>query len=395
MSSSPSGMGAARRAAYVQTLQDARAIRSTAVARAFARVDRRCFVDTIWVVDETGRRHARRLSAEPEDVAQELVYADTVFFTCVDASGWPLSSSTRPSLMARMLERLELEPRMKVLEIGTGTGYNAALIAEIIGAGELVTTVDVHPEVIDQTRLALLRAGYGAIDVSCRDGAEGCPQRAPFDRIVSTVCCSDVSPRWAEQLSAGGLMLIPLQHGGPNMAWLMRLSSTGEGLVGRVAAPCRFMSMQGVMSSEHPWMPEVRRSGLPTARRGPGLTDDADLEDFYYFLGLEDARTCRLVEGGAGLWDHGRGFAFSTLDEEMRPITLQYGDDTLRDELLRQFERWSEELGRPRAADFESELRPVSSPTRAPALRKEGDAWVIERQFFEQRVRLRPYGRAG
>lgn len=382
--------------AYVQRLQAADAIRSPAVARAFGRVPRHRLLDEIWLVDEAGERHRQEVPPAPDRAMLELIYDDTVFFTCVDARGVPLSSSTRPSLMARMLERLELRPGLRVLEIGTGTGYNAALISELVADTGVVATMDIHPEVIAQTSRALARAGYGTIDVRCRDGFEGCPERAPFDRVVATVCCTDVSPRWLEQLAADGIMLIPLQHGGPNTAPLLRLTRAGEALVGRVVAPCRFMSMHGALASVHPWAGEVVRAALPPAQRRPALpelphraTGDgrADLEDFHYFLGLEDPRTCRLHKRGVGLWDEGRGFVFSTLDED-QPVTLLYGDEGLYREYRQRFDRWSDELCRPRAADFESELRPSEPAGHRPALRRDGEAWVIERQFFAQRVTL-------
>jgi protein-L-isoaspartate(D-aspartate) O-methyltransferase len=113
-----------------------------------------------------------------------------------------------------MLELLDLAPGMKVLEIGTGTGYNAALVTEIVGDQGLVVTVDVAEDVVDQTRRLLDRAGYPGIHVLVRDGFDGAPEDAPFDRIVVTVGCSDLSPRWAEQLADGGFMLVPLEHAG-------------------------------------------------------------------------------------------------------------------------------------------------------------------------------------
>jgi len=299
--------------------------------------------------------------------------------------------------MARMLELLGLRQGMSVLEIGTGTGYNAALMSDVVGEAGMVATVDIHPKVIAQTSQALADAGYGAIDVRCCDGFEGCPERAPFDRIIATVCCSDISPRWLPQLAADGIMLVPLQHGGPNTAPLMHLSRDRDVLVGSVVAPCRFMTMHGTMSGDHPWAGEVVRASLPEAQRRPALpelphrpTGDgrADLEDFHYFLGLEDPRTCRLHKRGVGLWEEHRGFVFSTYDEDLQPFMLVYGDEALYREYLQSFSRWSDTLGRPRAGDFESEFRRFEGDGRRASLRREGDAWVIERQFFTQWIRL-------
>lgn len=118
----------------------------------------------------------------------------------------PASSTTQPSLVADMLELLELTRGVRVLEVGAGTGYNAALLAELVGDQRLVITVDVAEDVMAQTRRLLAGAGYPGITVLCRDGFDGVPERAPFDRIVATVGCADISPHWAEQLASENLL---------------------------------------------------------------------------------------------------------------------------------------------------------------------------------------------
>jgi SAM-dependent methyltransferase len=98
-----------------------------------------------------------------------------------------LKAAGAASLVATMLELLGLAEGMTVLEIGAGTGYNAALMAEIVGGQHLVVTVGVRDDVVAQTRRLLAGAGYPGIRVLLRDGFEGVPERAPFDRIVATV----------------------------------------------------------------------------------------------------------------------------------------------------------------------------------------------------------------
>ena len=112
-----------------------------------------------------------------------------------------------------MLSEMGLRHGSRVMEIGTGSGYNAALIAELVGEPALVTTVDIDPTLTAEAIPRLDRLGYGRITVSCGDGADGVPERAPFDRVVATVGCVDISPAWVDQLADGGRLLAPLEHG--------------------------------------------------------------------------------------------------------------------------------------------------------------------------------------
>lgn len=112
---------------------------------------------------------------DPEDPtprALEIIYSDHALVTKV-LEGGPASSTSQPTFIAQMLELLELGPGMNVLEIGAGTGYNAALMAEIVGHPGLVVTIDVFEDVVEQARRRLSRNGYERIRVLRRDGFEG------------------------------------------------------------------------------------------------------------------------------------------------------------------------------------------------------------------------------
>jgi protein-L-isoaspartate(D-aspartate) O-methyltransferase len=118
------------------------------------------------------------------------------------------SSASRPDIVALMLEAGRVEPGMRVLEIGTGTGYTAALLAHRIGARN-VTTIEVDPQLAAGARTVLDRTGYGEVTVITGDGAQGCPDRAPFDRVLSTVAAAQVPYSWVVQTRPGGLVVTP------------------------------------------------------------------------------------------------------------------------------------------------------------------------------------------
>ena len=101
------------------------------------------------------------------DVGISDVYTDRAFPT-KHAGGKPISSSSQPAIMAIMLEQLALEPRQRVLEIGAGTGYNAALIARIVGQGGHVVTIDIDEDLVMLARKHLAAAGFDRVDVRVR-----------------------------------------------------------------------------------------------------------------------------------------------------------------------------------------------------------------------------------
>ncbi len=186
--------GSARlRRELVEQLDARGCLSDPAIRRAFVVVPRECFLSD--VVKRDGLRR---------------VYRDEAIVTRFDARGVPASSSSQPSLMASMLERLQLRPGHRVLEIGTGTGYNAALLARIVGAGGRVTSVELDPATARDARRALAQVGAAARVVRA-DGRSGWPRGAPYDRIVVTAAAANVQRAWYDQLRDGGLLELPLE----------------------------------------------------------------------------------------------------------------------------------------------------------------------------------------
>jgi methyltransferase of ATP-grasp peptide maturase system len=142
----------------------------------------------------------------------------------------PCSSSSAPSLMVRMLEALDIRDGNRVLEIGTGTGYNAALMSHRLGE-ENVFSVDIDAELVDSARMRLAALGYRPT-LAAADGVAGLPQHAPYDRIIATCAVSRVPWSWAEQISEGGLLLVDVKPGA-SVGNLVLLRREADGLEGR------------------------------------------------------------------------------------------------------------------------------------------------------------------
>ena len=140
----------------------------------------------------------------------EEIYSDRAISAKQDPEGRWISSSSQPAIMAIMLEQLGLEPGHKVLEIGTGPGYNAALMAHIVGDSDQVLTVEIEPDLARAAREHLTSAGFDRVQVISADGGYGAPDAAPFDRIILTVGAPDIAPAWWNQLKPGGRLVLPL-----------------------------------------------------------------------------------------------------------------------------------------------------------------------------------------
>ncbi|MGH3812203.1 MAG: methyltransferase domain-containing protein, partial [Pseudonocardiaceae bacterium] len=118
------------------------------------------------------------------------------------------SSASMPQVVARMLTHLDVHGGQRVLEIGTGTGWNAALLAHRLGA-ERVTSIEVDPRVATHARTALRDTGFGKVTVVTGDGALGYPPHAPYDRLIATVACTRLPYPWVAQTRPGGRIVAP------------------------------------------------------------------------------------------------------------------------------------------------------------------------------------------
>src|SRR5579883_2606699 len=173
------------------------------VRRAFLAIERHRFVPRYYI--QQGRRWIAR-DAGPE------VYENRFFFTRLDERGVPNSSSSQPSLMAPMLEALSLSPGQRVLEIGTGTGYNAALLGEMVGETGRVVTVDIAPDLVKSAAARLREMPW--VETVVADGLSGYAPRAPYDRIIATGGAATIPRAWLEQLTTGGFLVGSLRRSG-------------------------------------------------------------------------------------------------------------------------------------------------------------------------------------
>ena len=220
---------------------------SPALSAAFRATPRHRFLPRVFIFQ---RRHNRWREVRTEQLTPEdirLVYSDRALITRLGSAARgttpvPISSSSQPSLMAQMLEDLKLGPDLSVLEIGAGTGYNAALLAHVVGPA-LVTSVDVDQQVLALAGDNLRAFPERAVRLAHADGRCGFTESAPYDRIMVTAATHDLEPAWLEQLADRGLLLAPLTLA-PGLSYVVRGTVAAGIFHGRLTRAAYFMPLR-------------------------------------------------------------------------------------------------------------------------------------------------------
>jgi protein-L-isoaspartate(D-aspartate) O-methyltransferase len=156
---------------------------------------------------------------------------------------------SQPYIVALMTELLDVKPWHKVLEIGTGSGYQAAILAEL---GTEVYSVEIVPELAERARRDLEATGYGKVNVRHGDGYQGWPSEAPFDRIIITAAPPVIPDALVEQLARGGRLVAP-EGGSPQNQQLVIVDKRQDGRVNRrTSIPVMFVPMVPKQESAAP-----------------------------------------------------------------------------------------------------------------------------------------------
>ena len=203
----------AQRAAMVQEQLRPRDIKSPRVLDAMSRVPRHLFV--------TEAQRAAAYGDHPLPIG----YEQTI---------------SQPYIVAFMTQALDVRPTDKVLEIGTGSGYQAAVLGELAGQ---VYTIEIVTPLAERSRALLASLGYRNVHVRAGNGYLGWPEQAPFDRIMVTAAPDEVPPALIAQLKVGGIMAIPVAGG--VFQELRILRKTARGLETITTLPVRFVPMTG------------------------------------------------------------------------------------------------------------------------------------------------------
>ena len=368
----------------VESLVNRGAIQSQEARQAFQKVPRHLFVPGV-------------------DVA--TAYADQPVFIRWDAET-PISSSTQPRMMAIMIEQLGLEPGSRVLEIGAGTGYNAAILDHIVGESGSVISVDIDQDIVDEAAGNLSNTGYGNVKCICGDGFEGFPSGQPYDRIMVTVGAYDISPHWVDQLKDGGIMVVPLWFKGFSLSVALQ-KSDGE-LRSLSTALCTFIPIRGIWQRTEGYFPIGDPTSVPleltigldwddqSCRRDIDqlFSQDVSLREIgrslegqfhthnissglYMFLTV-NPNVFMLYSSSQNNLFRGSGYGLVNLDSMSAAVlsdrhperVVIYGNDVAYSQMIELLDRW-DQLGHPSIHDLQ-----ISALLGTPKFVPEGH-WII------------------
>ena len=195
-----------------------------------------------------GVRDTRVLEAM-QDVPRHLFVPEDLRSRAYEDRALPIADSqtiSQPYIVAIMTELLASEPQHRVLEIGTGSGYQTAILSRLSGR---VFSIERHPGLADAARRLLTTLGITNVDVHVGDGTEGLPAEAPFDRILVTAGAPSIPHALREQLADGGRLVIPVGPSG--FQHLTIVDRTGQGYAEQEHDACVFVPLIG----RHGWKP--------------------------------------------------------------------------------------------------------------------------------------------
>ena len=377
----------ALRAEMVQQLQRHERISAPDVTRAFAEVPRHLFLP---------------------DVSLTRAYADEAVVTKWSATHLPLSSASQPSMIALMLEQLAVQPGMRVLEVGAGTGYNAALLAHLAGPDGHVTTIDIDVDIVATAQAHLASAGWGPerVTVVCGDGAEGWTANAPYDRIILTVGAWDVAPAWFAQLVDGGRLVLPLALHTTQIS--VALDRAGDVLRSTSLRSCGFIRLRGAFTGPEmhltlsvapnvtllaePPMAEAEHVAalLNTPPRILPLTT-SQIEGVRHTLALTEPHTVTLLatpphsllgQTATGiLTPEGDSACFLGIDSHGAQRRVEYGAATAGLAMERAMTQWLD-LGEPTLDEWQLQCLPISDAKEQPDVGQNGHFWLAKTHWL-------------
>jgi protein-L-isoaspartate(D-aspartate) O-methyltransferase len=336
---------------------------------------------------------------QPNPETLKKIYVDTPLVILAKENK-VISTSSQPLVMSLMLRDLKIKPGNKVFEIGTGSGYNAALMAVLSGDSKNIISSEFNKEVVELAINNLKRAGYENIEVIAGDGGVGYSKRAPYDNIIAT--CGAPNIPWTNQLSENGTIAMPLVTRGIETLCSLTKQSDGT-LKGHLSLFVRFLHLEGVYSDKQHFSKNIASLQRIVETRAEKNNDASkELEEilvldngedkalslqkskkrskFEFFLALTDENAMTYIsdiknhERGYALWHTGKEASKHGLAVIFSKEIISFGNEATTKMMIDSFNYWKK-LGEPGINDYEISFY----PTGIDYASKE-DGWEIKRK---------------
>jgi protein-L-isoaspartate(D-aspartate) O-methyltransferase len=361
---------------------------SDATQRAYFATPRHLFVPRYRVWGSHSWHEVRN-----DNLAEHLatLYNDRPLILFGDDDDTIPSTISQPSFVLRMLDMLQIQPGHTIFELGAGSGWNAALLGQLVGSGGHVYSLEIIPEVARTAAETIVLLGIQNVSIINADAGEGYSSGAPYDRAIFTAGTYDLPLHFYDQLKDGGLLLIVIKNegGGDNLFLLRKHNDHFESLESQ---PCGFVQLTGKYRMERlepieieqlpEWaelsQQEVARRRFWWGGKGKagflwqtmgirsflGITEPS----FRAFKTAKDAQHTR-EEHYFGLWDQEAHSLVLALNDWL----IAYGNTVAQERLLNTIQHWVE-LGMPSAASFDLQVYPLNADVMV------GDKqWKVER----------------
>ena len=319
------------------------------------------------------------------------LYSDRALVLFGDDDDDVPSTISQPSFILRMLDMLQLERGQKVFELGTGSGWNAGLMGNLVGSEGCVYSLELIPEMAQTAAATIDELGIKNVKVIEADAGEGYITGAPYDRAIFSAGAYDLPQPFFEQIKEGGLLLIVIKsEGGGDTLFLLRKEH--EHFQSIEALPCGFVQMRGkyqldslkpIQLEELPEWSELKNRLINTR---PFWWGGKGKQDFPWrtlgirsFLGITEPsfRAFKTEKNEHlreqhyfGLWDQEQKSLVLAKDD----LLLSYGNSTAEKRLIKSLEQWIR-LGMPSAASFALKIYPIEFPLTANE-----NEWIVKRK---------------
>ena len=297
-----------------------------------------------------------------------------------------VSTISQPSLVLRLIDILKLEKGHKVFELGGGSGWNAALMGQVVGPKGKVTSIEIIPELVGWANASISALKLDNVVIVNGDGMDGCKEDAPFDRGIFTAGSYDLPKAFFEQIKVGGLLLFVLKHkgGGDNLILLERKPDCFESIY---SMPCGFVAVTGRYHDkdmeEIPLGELIEKSGLKgeiTACKDFWWSSSGEESFFWSTIGLKSFLTISNKNFTSVLIDKGKK-TFALWDKENQSLAVahhnridSYGSDMALKTLINEIKLWID-LGMPSGSNLK--LRVYPKGTQIPHSNK---GWIVQRK---------------